>query len=294
VSWDGVKDEFPYATGWACAASGTISVVLGPAAKACKCFEGYSGHVDLHLPMGPGARIVARVPIQTEISAHLDLQRGSVLFDAEGTATLDADVGLELGAHVRGTAAFTHEEESDDARPVVTSGSGSFDAVVCEERPGALADLLRWEGAATKGPVQATIATRKIPLVTALARVEHSASGSDTVSSIKLFSGSRSCETLARVEKDAYVDVLVQRDPRLLVGRRHPMRITYWTPVAGPYHPKLAGRSLQVFGVLALDAIDLSPNGRIAGTLYGRGTDADPGANGVAGSFTARVCRSSR
>ena len=82
--------------------------------------------------------------LPVEISSDLNLKVGRVpMSSGWGTVTLDRDVPLELGATVRGTVAFAHQEDSDDGRPIKFAASGTFSARLCEDRPGALAELAR-------------------------------------------------------------------------------------------------------------------------------------------------------
>jgi hypothetical protein len=275
VNWGGAVDEFAYTTGWACASVSTINVVLGPGAPSCACFVGGSNHIDLVVPVA-GAQLAAGV-VPTEISSDLNLKIGRVPMSS-GWGTVKLDGGpLELGGTLRGTVTFAYEEESDDARPIKTTAGGTFSAKICEERPGALAELLRLSS--QTAPLAAKVAGHKLAIKTVLARVK-----GQELRSLMFFGATVGCEAL---DKSDHASVQIDLDGGS--AARQPTRIRYNTPIAGPYQAD-SSRSVQVFGSVTLDKVDLSTK-QVIGRVFGRGQPKRPDDNTISGRFTARVCR---
>lgn len=279
VRWGRAVDTFPYATGWACAAPSSLRVVLGPGAPTCACWVGGSDHIDLVLPVAPGGKLVGGVAQHAPISSDLRLSRGRVpnLF-GDARVTLDGDVPLVRGARVAGSVSYSHQESSDSGEAIDVSASGRFEAELCEDRPGALAELVAAASEPTSAGATAVIDGKSRPIKTALAIVRPSAP--TKVASVELYAGVIDCAGRRRDKHRAVPFVRVDIE-HAKTGRAEVAQIDYESPTA---------RAAQTDGTVVLETVDQTGKKIVKGSVFARGNIQAVKANAIRGAFVATIC----
>lgn len=280
VRWGRTVDTFPYAKGWACAAPSSIRVVLGPGAPTCACWVGGSDYVNLVLPIAPGGKLVGGVELHTRVSSDLRLQRGRVPnLVGDGRVTLDREVRLERGALVTGRVSYAHSESSDSGETIDLSASGRFDAELCEDRAGALAELIATANEPLAAPATALIDGKPVPIKSALAIVRSSAPMK--VSSVELYAGVIDCAARKRDKhrKLRFVRVDIEHAKP---GHVEVAQVDYESPTSS---------SAQTDGTVLIETIDQAEQRIVKGAVFARGNIQAVKAHAIRGAFTAKLCQ---
>lgn len=254
---------------------------LSTAEGGCKA-EGKDGdlRIAFDLPLGPGGKHFAPGPIVGALHEATSLTKRM-----NGPAVVTIENGeMKKGDKVKGTLTFDWKK-GDNAY----AGTGSFEALVCDELMGEFRYQATPEKAEEK-PAAGEVEGAKWASKSAVVVLE-SVDGADVVKSLDLFEGKVDCKS--------YGDAVAKKHLSFTTNLPTPNDKFKYVGVAEPAQSLLIVEGKKQSGIygpvwVKFDALDAKDGGAAKGSLYGETAEnkkKDGKPSKISGTFEGVVCK---